>query len=254
VLVDAARVVYYCVDRWDAYANYDSRVMATMDRRCCELADVVFASSHDLDRRCRRYNANVHLLSHGVDHALFATALVATARPADLPAGRIVGFFGLFSAWLDQDLLLEVARLVPECELVMIGRADVSVERLRGIRNVHLLGPRPFSQLPGYIAHFDVGLIPYVLNEFTMAVNPTKLREMLAAGCPVVSTNLPEVRAYRGHGVVVGDHAESFAAAVAKLSQNPLTHAERERISRGVANETWVAKVEELLSVLSSPL
>jgi glycosyltransferase involved in cell wall biosynthesis len=119
---------------------------------------------------------------------------------------------------------------------------------------VHLLGPRPFSQLPGYIAHFDVGLIPYVLNEFTMAVNPTKLREMLAAGCPVVSTNLPEVRAYRGHGVVVGDHAESFAAAVAKLSQNPLTHAERERISRGVANETWVAKVEELLSVLSSPL
>lgn len=270
----APRIVYHCVDRWDAYPNYDSCVMTEMDRRCCELADLVLASSRFLAGRCRLHNANARLLCHGVDYDHFARALQATAsslpdngrltgtvrpanrqfegvaRPADLPAGRIAGFFGLFSAWLDQDLLVDVARRVPECEIVLIGRPDVSVDRLRGIRNVHLLGPRPFSQLPGYIAHFDVGLIPYVVNDFTMAVNPTKLREMLAAGCPVVSTDLPEVRAYVGRGVVAADSVGSFAAAVAERIRNPATPAERIQISNGVAGETWAVKVDEMMGYL----
>jgi glycosyltransferase involved in cell wall biosynthesis len=246
----APRIVYHCVDRWDAFSNYDARMMAEMDRRCCQYADLVIASSQDLVDRCRRYNNNVHLVSHGVDHQHFSRALQVVQRPVDLPPGPVVGFFGLLSEWLDQDLLIEVARRLPECALVLIGKADVDVERLKGIRNVHLLGPRSFSQLPEYVAYFDVGLIPFVVNELTKAVNPIKLREMLSAGCPVVSTALPEVQGYRGVGVMVAGEAAKFVEAVAGHIRHPATAAERKAISDGVAHETWEAKVSGILGLI----
>lgn len=243
----AVRVVYYCIDRWDAYPGYNSHVMAETDKRCCELADGILASSGVLAERCRRFNEKVRLLPHGVDHAFFSLALQEPARPADLPAGRIAGFFGSLSAWLDQDLLLELASRVPECEVVLIGRVDVPVEKLRGVRNIHLLGPRPFHRLPEYVAHFDVGLIPYALSDLTMAVNPTKLREMLSAGCPVVTTDMPETRPYVGRGVTVARTVEAFVEAVAQRMRQPLSRDEREAISRGVADETWERRVDEML-------
>jgi len=139
---------------------------------------------------------------------------------------------------------------VPGCELVLIGKADVDVGRLKGIRNIHLLGPRPFGRLPEYVAYFDVGLIPFVVNELTKAVNPIKLREMLSAGCPVVSTALPEVQGYSGIGVMVAGEATQFVEAVAGRLRNPATAAERKAISDGVANETWDAKVSDILGLI----
>jgi len=193
----------------------------------------------------------VHLVSHGVDHDHFSRALQATQRPVDLPSGRVAGFFGLLSEWLDQNLLIEVARRVPDCEIVLIGKEDVDIERLRGLRNVHILGARPFSRLPEYVAYFDVGLIPFEVNELTKAVNPIKLREMLSAGCPVVSTALPEVQGYSGEGVVVAGTVANFVEAVAARIRCPATPAERAAISAGVANETWEAKVGEILGLIA---
>jgi hypothetical protein len=251
VLVDTARVVYHCVDRWDAFSNYDSLMMAEMDKRCCQYADLVIASSQDLVERCYRYNNNVHYLSHGVDHAHFAQALKVKERPADLPSGRVAGFFGLLSEWMDQDLLVAVAKGVPECQLVLIGKADVDISRLKGHPNVHIMGPRPFNQLPAYIAHFDVGLIPFVINELTVAVNPIKLREMLSAGCPVVSTALPEVKGYRGKGVVVATTVDHFVEAVASCLRHPAVLQERTVISAGVAKETWAGKVDDIIVLVT---
>lgn len=255
------RKVYHCVDRWDAFEMYDSSLMASADEACCRYADVVIASAGDLAERCAQRNRNTHLVMHGVQHANFARALDMTDRPADLPGGTIVGFFGLLSEWIDQDLLCCIAEGVPDCQVVLIGDADVAVERLRRHNNVHILGPRPFAVLPEYIAHFAVGIIPFAVNELTRAVNPVKLREMMAAGCPVVSTALPEVERFVRHaeaspgartGVDIAHDCDGFVERIRSWIDQPASADERAAISRRVANETWEAKTTEILSAIES--
>jgi len=85
-----------------------------------------------------------------------------------------------------------------------------------------------------------VGLIPFKLNELTVAVNPIKLREYLAAGLPVVATPLPEVALYK-ELVAIADGAEAFAAAIESvLETGPQRRGE---LSAAMASETWPVKM-----------
>src|SRR5919206_779160 len=74
------------------------------------------------------------------------------------------------------------------------------------------------------MVRFDVGLLPYLINEFTAGIMPVKLKEYLAAGLPVVSTPLPEVChfAEQHRGLVrFADSAEKFVASFrAALADN----------------------------------
>jgi len=245
--------VYHCVDRWDAFTTYNSELMAEMDARCCRYSDVVVASSEDLAERCRRHTPRVRLVMHGVDHAHFARSVEA-ARPADLPAGPVVGFFGLISEWLDEGLIVKLARSLPDTQVVLIGKPDVNTDGYRGVPNLHLLGPRPFRELPGYVGHFEVGIIPFAINELTRAVNPIKLREMLAGGCPVVSTALPEVERFSGllGAVDVAHTHDEFLRMVAARVKNPARPEQRRALSESMKSETWTAKVDQILEAIGA--
>ncbi|MCP4545286.1 MAG: glycosyltransferase family 1 protein [bacterium] len=247
--------LYYCVDRWDAFDTYDAGLMSRLDELCCRSADLVITTSAELQRRSLRYNDNTHMVLHGVSYKHFATSLDGQNRPADLPlGGRIFGFIGLLGGWVDQKLLIHVARANPDDQLVLIGGSDVDVSNLTAEPNIHVMGPRPFASLPAYLAHFDVGLIPFLLNDLTLSVNPIKLREMIAAGCPVVSSALPEVSSLADDlpGVEVADSYEAFTGSIDKVCANPLDDGSRRRLSDCVADNTWKHKVKQLLGLLPS--
>ena len=108
-------LVYHCVDRWSAFADYDADLMNAFEADMCRAADVVIASAQDLAEHCRQYNDNVHYVPHGVDTEHFEQAL----EPGDLPAelasipGPRVGFFGLLHEWVDIELIAALARRTP---------------------------------------------------------------------------------------------------------------------------------------------
>ena len=120
----------------------------------------------------------------------------------------LAGYVGGMHQWVDQDLIVEVARKLPHVTFVFIGPAQCDVSRLEACPNVVLLGARPHAELPQYIREFDAGLVPYRLSEYTTNVYPTKLNEYLAMGIPVVATDLAEIQRFNeDHGQIVVDRA-----------------------------------------------
>ncbi len=249
-------ILYYCVDAFSEFTGYDARAVLDAERRLCEKADLVVTTSTALHEAksplCRR----AALVTHGVDGAHFAGAVDAAIPPpkdvADLPR-PIMGFWGLLQDWFDVDLIAGAAGLRPEWSFVLIGEAAVDVSPLRRMPNVHLLGRRRYSDLPAYARAFDVGLIPFRVNNLTRAVNPIKLREYLSAGLPVVSTPMPEVERYDDLiELAAPDRAgEPVGSAFIAACERALARRSAEDIRRrqsAMSRETWEAKLAELES------
>jgi len=122
---------------------------------------------------------------------------------------------------------------------------------VRGIPNIHVLGRREYAQLPGYCKAFDVALLPFTINELTLASNPLKLREYLAAGLPVVASAIPEAERLRGLLKIAKTDGE-FLWQLEDLLATPLTEGRRMKISETMSGESWDGKVEEISRIVES--
>ncbi len=247
--------LYYCVDEFSAFSTYDRETILQLERTLIRKCDLVITTARPLQDSKAVLHPNTHLVLHGVSYDHFASATEDyTAVPDNVKniSAPIFGYFGMIQDWFDQPLLVELARRHPDWSFVLLGKAEVSVEAFRSLPNVHLLGQVPFASLPGYCKAFDVGLIPFVINPLTIHVNPIKLREYLAAGLPVVSTDLPEVRAYQPY-VRIGRSVDEFErACMAALQERTLLH--RRRRQESVRCETWEGKVEQLSRLVVATL
>jgi glycosyltransferase involved in cell wall biosynthesis len=118
---------------------------------------------------------------------------------------------------LDFELIRLTAEAHPEWSILLIGKVGegdprTNSERLRSLENVHFLGPRPYQELPAYLKGFDVAILPSALNDYTQGMFPMKFFEYLAAGRPVVSTNIPALRAFSHVARLARDDREFISA------------------------------------------
>ena len=247
------RVIYYCVDDFAGFSGFNPELMTRLEQQTCAAADVVLATAERLHDKCRRLNANCQLLPHGVDFEHFAAAadLGMQHVPADVRdiPKPIFGYFGLISDYVDLDLLAAAARRRPDWSFVLLGDCCCDVSILSRLYNVHLLGGKPYEDLPRYCRAFDVGLIPFRMNRLTRAVNPIKLREYLAAGLPVVSAPMPEVLRYAPVVQTAVTVDEFIAACATSLAAARDGDAAARRAL--VREESWRARVDTIARLLA---
>jgi glycosyltransferase involved in cell wall biosynthesis len=247
------KTIYYCVDDHSAFSGYDNEQVLIDEKELCQKSDLVITTSMVLQDAKKDWNPNTVFVPHGVDFDHFNRAVHENFPcPKELESipGPRLGFFGLIRDWVDIDLLWQVAQKRADWHFVLIGDADSSVDisKYRSTPNMHFLGRKKYEELPAFCRHFDVGLIPFKVNELTRAVNPIKLREYLAAGLPVISTPMPEVKHY-DRFIEIVETAEQFERAVEKS----LSESKEEVAARiaAMAKETWPMKIQQICSRLN---
>jgi glycosyltransferase involved in cell wall biosynthesis len=258
-------LVYHAADEYSAFGGADSRAIAALEDELLRRADLYIACSAPLlESKAPRCRKSI-LVRHGVEHEHFARALdPATIIPEALRAlpKPVVGFVGLIAEWVDLELMGKLAdRLAREGggSLALVGDvrgADPSqMAALAARPNVLLAGRRPYAELPGWCRGFAVGILPFVVNELTRNANPLKLREYLAAGLPVVSTDIPESRALAAQcpeGLVVAG-GDEFAAATSAIAASAEAGPQAAR-SDAVAQESWDHQVDLIARAIESVL
>ena len=253
---DPELTVYYCIDDL-ASSSPAARPIEQSEISLFREADLVFVTSEKLRSRAAINSDHVHLFPFGVNFEKFAHAK-NTAPPQELTDLRkpIVGYVGGIHKWIDFELLEELARRLPETTFVLVGPIQTDTSCLANCQNIHLLGARTHDELPRYIGAFDVGIVPYVLSDYTANVYPTKLNEYLAMGIPVVATDLLEIRRFnKTHGdvVAVANDAEMFATEITNV-QKVVSEDERSRRIAVAEENSWQSRIERMSEVIDESI
>ena len=210
--------LYDCMDELAAFFGAPPELIE-LETQLFRRADVVFTGGKSLFASKRSRHHNVHLFPSSVDREHFAAARRPQQDPADqarIPHPR-VGFFGVIDERLDHALLRRVASDHPEWHFIFLGPVvKIREDELPRASNIHYLGKKDYSELPTFLANWDVAMLPFALNASTRFISPTKTPEYLAAGKPVVSTPIKDVIVPYGEmGLVkIGANAQEFASAI----------------------------------------
>lgn len=255
-LAPALVVYYYTADF--AASSAGARAISESEDRLLSRADIVFVTSKALQSRALRFRSEAQYIPMGVDFESFEeNRRLAPKEPDDLaaiPRPRFVYVGGLHQ-WVDFEMLRTIAAEHPAWHIVLIGPRQTDLQAVQTLPNVHILGSRPYRDLPSYLERSDVGLIPYRLAKYTESVYPTKLNEYLAAGLPVVSSPLPEVIAYAEEHdgtVFLGGDAVAFATAMERALSEP--DAGRTTRIDAARRNGWAERVAAMTCVMGEAL
>ncbi|MCX6267002.1 MAG: glycosyltransferase [Bacteroidetes bacterium] len=212
-------------------------------------ADLVVNNSTLYANYGREFNKHSYMIGQGCDVSMFNDIDKQIEPAADLgsiPRPRI-GYVGFLSSRrLDISLLAHIAKEKPDWHLVLVGPEDdaFTASELHGMANVHFLGSRDPSLLPGYIKGFDICMNPQIVNDATRGNYPRKIDEYLAMGKPTIATATEAMDYFRDHTYLASTREEYITLINKALEENTPA---KEQMRRNFANQhSWENNVQEI--------
>lgn len=218
-----------------ALLDRDPNDLEAQNAAACHAADVIFATSHPVQQMLGERGFASELVPFGFpgDLAGLYDAAEEPSEYASLPR-PLLGYTGSIDDRLDFELITDLADRFSRGSLVLVGAvsprlSEQARDKLTSHPNIHLLGNRSRTQLPGYIRHLDVALLPYKDGLFTRHQSPMKVWEYFYAGPSIVGTASPELRYYPPPLVNYADNAGAVSGLVERALADPATGREQRR-------------------------
>jgi hypothetical protein len=261
-------LVYDCVDNYEAFPKYNTpekrKVVADQEKLLATRANIVFATTPGLVEKLKKYNPNTHFTPNVGDYERFFDIKNKNLEIPEVLKDikhPIIAFTGAVDEYkFDRELFKKVALDYPAYSFAILGpmalkdrkssKKELGFDKLD---NVHLLGTVDFTEEPKYDAQFDVMIIPFQLNDYTVAgCFPVKFFNYLAAGAPVVVTDLPSYSPF-SDVCYISRNPNEFSQNIRRALEedSPEKIIQRQQASK---ENTWDGKVSTMLSLIDNSM
>jgi len=256
--LNAAVTVYDCMDELAAF-RFAPDELQDLEQRLLSRADIVFTGGRSLYEAKKTLHENIYPFPSSIDKKHFAKARDCQSEPADQKAihGPKIGFYGVIDERFDISLVAAIADLRPDWNIVLIGPVvKIDPAMLPKRSNIFYLGAKSYEQLPLYLSGWDVAMVPFVIDESTRFVSPTKTPEYLCAGRPVVSTPIADILDPYGKNelVSIGSDGEEFVEAVAWWLKDENRSQWLEKTDKFLLTMSWDITFSDMTSLISQAL
>jgi len=255
---DEAAVIYDITDDWTTASQSAeaAEMVKRQDSELCGRADAVIVCSNRLFDMKRAMTSSLHLIANGVDAEHYREVLEG-GGPLPEAAARwkkpVYGYTGsVHSDRVDVELVRKFAQRTNGTVVLLGPNMLVPEDRARlDLPNVVLFGPLPYQELPKYMRGFDVCIVPHRVTAFTESLNPIKLWEYLAAGKPIVSTDVAGFRDYPQFVHLARNIDEFVLATDVAAKEDPSLAAARQAEAR---KHSWTRRVDEIERVIDGAI
>jgi teichuronic acid biosynthesis glycosyltransferase TuaH len=237
-----------------ALLGLNARIVDKRERDVADGADLLVAANPIVAKTWCDRGLNPLLVPFGTNASGYL-GVEHAPLPADVNlAGPVAGFVGRINTRTDLRLLEAVADRGRS--LLLVGPKDPAFEpgRFEALLqrpNVQWVGLKPSEALPSYLRIIDVGLVPYRDSRFNRGSFPLKTLEYVAAGRPVVATDLPAIRWLATDLICIAEPA-SFADQVDRWLAEPRTAAIVARRQAFAAEHSWKRRAAEVYEAIAS--
>lgn len=237
---------YFCLDDYSKLEGTFEELI-DFEKTILQKVDTSFSVSDMLVKARVPVNGKSYFLPQGVESDHFKRKDHIPDELRNIPK-PIVGFFGLISEWINLGVIEKCVKTYPEYSFLLIGKSLRNLDSLKQFKNFFHLDQIPYSKLPEYASVFDLGLIPFTVNELTVAANPLKLLEYMSIGMPVLSSDLPEVRKFADLVFVAKDDDEFVELIKTSIADN-LPERNKKRIEYA-ARYSWASIAENISEII----
>lgn len=251
--IASARTVYDCMDHHGGFSN-TAIEHEHLEKILFRDSDLTIVTSDFLFDYAKDYSGRVEIIRNAGEFSHFNNAITTSKYRLNNNSEKkiTIGYYGAIAEWFDCALISYLADRFKEYQFLLIGDDSAGVGLTLGThKNITMPGEKPYAELPKWLAEFDICLIPFKINNLTLATNPVKVYEYLSAGKPVVATELPELRQF-GDLVYRARDYEAFALCLERALAESGTATGNDLAQRRVSfarTQTWEHRAERLTEV-----
>ncbi|GEM_PF-1562314 len=250
--------IFDAVDNWAVHGSFLKRAEELMSnyKLIGEKADVIFMVNSSLSSLFSQPH-KTFTISNGVDYNFFSNQ--PKILPQELLDAKhpIIGYIGVMEGRLDLDLFLEIVKKNPDKTIAIVGgtlsrmpwrKRTFKIKELAKFKNVIWCQRVPYKELNLYLHAFDLAIVPHKITALTKSMDPMKIYEYLAAGKPVVTTEVIDPKKFRGL-IYEAKKNEDFLLAINKalMEDNAELRKKRQKLARESAWEKRYAEMSDHL-------
>lgn len=246
-------VVYEVRDDMEEFSRvgYSKWFHPLLEARVAKRADKVVAVSPRLQEKVATISgrSDVQLIPNAApDELVKETAYLREPASIDLrKQSKTVGYIGhLTPSWFDWDLLIQVARRLPDVDFEIIGHEfpqDLSLPM-----NVTYLGAMPHSECIVYAQRWRAGLIPFKISPLTYGVDPNKIYEYVAMGLRTVTAPMGAVQDIPGTWVY--ENIDGAVEGIRDAITRDITVCELGEYDEYIRRTKWSDRAVQMLDLL----
>lgn len=239
-------LVYRKTDDYQYFDGYPKSLLEK-EKEMINRADVVFATAKKLKKDLEiLYGKKVNYLPNGVESTRFSQNNLSLPQEYNYIAKPRIVYVGTIGTWFDKSLLKFCASHNPKLNFIVIGSPNADLLDLKSYKNIYLLGRVPYEKVPSYLTNADVGIIPFKRSPLSQSINPVKLYEYLAAGLPVVSSFLEDIKESKNIVFLARNKVEFN-----RFLSRALKEKDSMRYKAIAQQNTWEARFKEMREIIN---
>lgn len=246
--------IYHAVDDI-SQSVYVSKHGVYKEKITIENSDLTITTSLELFKLKSNYTKNVYYLPNAADIELFKKAhLENIAKPKEIVGveGPIVLFTGNMDIRLNYNLLYGAFKAHADKSFVFVGPVNSKAcKEFSNLSNVHFIGFKKLEELPAFLKHATITIIPFKCNKLTKSIYPLKLNEYLAAGKPIVSTAFSKDVVKFKSAIYLSSSKSEFIQKIQLAIVEDNEERRRKRVKVAEKN-TWKARVSTFWNILEN--